>query len=125
DRHRPRSPASRPPSGHRSRRGSRGGVVTEPRYHRRADVLWRRSLDAVVLLPKDAAEPLTLAGTGPDLWELLADTRAEAEVVEALAARYRADSGTVANDVHLALAALLAVRAVAEAPANGAGSEPG
>jgi hypothetical protein len=39
-------------------------------YHH-ADVPWRRSLNAVLCLPLDAPEPVTLAGTGPEVWDLL------------------------------------------------------
>ena len=40
--------------------------MNAPSFRRRPDVLWRRSLDAVVLLPIDAEDPVTIAGTGVD-----------------------------------------------------------
>jgi hypothetical protein len=61
-------------------------MTTEVRWHRRPDVLWRRSLDAVVILPVAAKEPVALAGTGPVLWELLAEPRTTTDLVELLAA---------------------------------------
>ena len=55
------------------------------RWHRTPHVLWRRSLDAVHFLPPGADEPLTLAGTGPELWALLAEPRDADDIVAALA----------------------------------------
>ena len=43
------------------------------RYARRERVLWRRSGDAVVLLPADGSQVFTLEGSGVDLWQLLAE----------------------------------------------------
>ena len=68
-------------------------------YRRRVDVLWRRSLDTVVCLPPDESEPVTLAGTGPEVWDLLQTPHTLAELAAELSARHGADLGVVATDV--------------------------
>jgi hypothetical protein len=73
--------------------------VSGPRVRRREDVLWRRSLDAVLLLPAGATEPVTLVGSGPAVWELLAEPASVAELAQDLAARYATDTGTVEGDL--------------------------
>jgi hypothetical protein len=68
-------------------------------YRRRADVLWRRSLDTVVCLPPNETEPVTLAGTGPKVWDLLEAPHTLAQLATELSARHGADPGVVATDV--------------------------
>jgi hypothetical protein len=68
-------------------------------YRRRAGVLWRRSLDTVVCLPPDETEPVTLAGTGPEVWDLLRTPHTLAQIANELSARHGADPGVVATDV--------------------------
>ena len=72
-----------------------GSVV----YSRRDDVLWRRSLDSVVLLPVGADEPVSLPGTGAAVWDLLAEPATLPELVDALADVYGGDPSTIARDV--------------------------
>ncbi len=69
------------------------------RLRRRPDALWRRSLDAVVVLPAGTTESYTLGGTGPVVWELLAEWRTEANLVEVLAELFAADVDVVARDL--------------------------
>jgi len=71
----------------------------EPRWRRRPDALWRRSLDAVLVLPAGADEPVTLAGTGPALWELLADPCTVPQLAAVLSEGYDAEPATVEADV--------------------------
>jgi len=73
--------------------------MTPTRLHRAPHVLWRRTLDTVLLLPPGIDEPFVLAGTGPALWELLAEPRALDDLVAVLAAAYEADPDVVAADV--------------------------
>ena len=47
------------------------GPTPDVRYLRAPHVLWRSTLDAVVLLPDGAEEPFALSGTGPEIWHLL------------------------------------------------------
>jgi hypothetical protein len=69
------------------------------RWCRRPDVLVRRSLDAVVVLAVEGDELVTLAGTGPEVWDLLAEPRSLRELTEILAARHGAPADVVAADL--------------------------
>jgi Coenzyme PQQ synthesis protein D (PqqD) len=68
-------------------------------YRRRPDVPWRRSLDAALCLPPGAPEPVTLAGTGPEVWDLLERPYALGEPAAELAQRHGIDAQIVARDV--------------------------
>jgi Coenzyme PQQ synthesis protein D (PqqD) len=81
--------------------------VTTHRWHRHPHVLWRRSLDAVLVLPKGSAEPVTLAGTGPEIWELLEEPCSIDVMVAVLAERHAADPVVVQRDVSQLLELLL------------------
>jgi hypothetical protein len=82
-------------------------------------VLWRRSLDAVVLLPPGSSELLTLAETGPAVWDLLADWKTVEQLVDVMAERYGAEPGRVAADVEPLLDRLVALGAVETAADSG------
>ncbi|MDQ1430089.1 MAG: hypothetical protein QOF40_691 [Actinomycetota bacterium] len=82
--------------------------MSEPIWRRRPDVLWRRSLDAVVLLAEDAEEPINLAATGPDVWELLAEPRTLDALVDVLVTMYDVDADVIRSDVAVTLDALVA-----------------
>jgi hypothetical protein len=69
------------------------------RYARRERVLWRRSGDAVVLLPADGSQVFTLEGSGVDLWHLLSKPIALDEAADALAEAYGTTSDQVAADI--------------------------
>jgi coenzyme PQQ synthesis protein D (PqqD) len=83
--------------------------VNTTSYRRRPDVLWRRSLDTVLCLPPDSTEPVTLAGTGPEVWDLLQTPHSLAELAAELAARHRVDAEVVATDVRPVLERLAAL----------------
>jgi hypothetical protein len=83
---------------------------------RRDDVLWRRSLDAVILLPTEAEEPVTLPGTGAVVWDLLEEPTTLAELVETLTALYGEAPSVVEHDVATLLAELEDLGAVTQAP---------
>jgi hypothetical protein len=85
-------------------------------YRRRPEVLWRRSLDAVVLLPPGVAEPVTLAGTGPELWELLAEAHTLEDLAATLGTRHEADPGVVHADLEPIVARLVDAGAVERVP---------
>lgn len=74
-------------------------VVITPRYRRRPDALWRRSLDAVVILPVGGPETVTLAGTGVDLWDLLVTPASLGALAKGLARHYDADPAAVEADL--------------------------
>src|SRR5262249_30267347 len=108
-----RAPARRDPRG-RARPRRRGiALVSDLRYRRRPDVLWRGSLDAVIVLAAgEAAEPITVAGTGPAVWELLADRCTLADLAGRLGARCAVTPETVERDVAPLLEQLVAAGAV-------------
>ena len=81
-------------------------------WRRREDVLWRRSLDAVILLPADADDPVTLPGTGASVWDLLEEPASVAELVTVLAEAYDEDPAVVDHDVRALLAELESLGAV-------------
>ena len=81
-----------------------------PRYHRAPHVLWRCTLDTVVLLAVASDdEPFALSETGPELWELLVDPRTLDDIVAVLAAAHDADPQIVAGDVEPMLEHLAAL----------------
>jgi len=85
-------------------------------WRRRDDVLWRRSLDAVILMPLGAEEPVTLPDTGASVWGLLEEPATLAELVTTLTEAYdRADPSVVEHDVRTLLAELEALGAVTRA----------
>jgi hypothetical protein len=81
-------------------------------WRRRAAVLWRRTLEAVVLLPVEGDEVVTLAGTGTEIWELLAEPRTLEALVTVLADAHAADPAIVATDVEPVLERLVELAAV-------------
>lgn len=83
-----------------------------PRWRRRADVLWRRSLDAVIFLPPGESEPLTVTATGPEVWDLLAEPRSLEELAGTLAATHHADPSVVASDLAPVIEQLVALGVV-------------
>jgi hypothetical protein len=85
-------------------------------WRRRDDVLWRRSLDAVILLPVGADDPLTLPGTGANVWDLLEVPATLAELVATLADAYDEDPAVVQHDVSALLTELESLGAVTQEP---------
>ena len=80
---------------------------------RRADpVLWRATLDGVVVLPSHGQDAVALRGPAAGIWELLAQPMTEAALVSALARRYAIDEERVAGDVVCALDRLLELGAL-------------
>jgi hypothetical protein len=66
---------------------------------RRADVLWRATLDGVLIRPLGADELTKLAGTGRALWAALDEPATFDEVCERLAAGHDADAASIAADL--------------------------
>lgn len=91
----------------------------EARCRRAPHVLQRRTLGAYVLLAVDGDEPLIVAGTGADVWTLLADVRTLADLVDALSAHYSGDPDVIAADVRALLDTLVAAGVVLEIDAPG------
>jgi len=89
--------------------GSGAGATV---WRRRDDVLWRRSLDAVILLAANADEPLTLPDTGAIVWDLLEEPATFDELVTTLADVYNTDATTIATDITPLLEELAALGAL-------------
>ena len=60
------------------------GSADEPRWQRSPHVLWRRSLDAVLLVAPGTATPRALTDLGPVVWALLAEERSIESVMATL-----------------------------------------
>jgi hypothetical protein len=90
--------------------------VSEHRLRRGEHVLWRESLDAVLLLPVGTAPPITLVGTGPEVWELLAAPASAPELARELATRHDADPATVEADLAPVLDRLVALGVIEPVP---------
>jgi len=88
---------------------------SEAVWRRRAAVSWRRSIDAVVLMPAGAAEPAALPGTAAAVWDLLAEPASLAELVAALSEVYAVDPEAITDDVAALLAQLAELGAVERA----------
>ena len=75
------------------------------RWHRRDDVLWRRTLEGIVVArpERDGPDPVTIGGGGVAVWECLDRPRSTAELVDALVATFTADRDTVERDVEVLL----------------------
>lgn len=97
--------------------------MSTARVRRRPDVLWRRSLDAVVLLPAGEDEVLTLAGTGPAVWELLAEWRTPDDLAAILADAFKSPLTVVEADLTRLLTELEA-HGVLETAADSGGGGP-
>lgn len=81
-------------------------------WWRRADVSWRRSIDAVVLMPAGAKDPAALPGTAAAVWDLLAEPATLDELVSALADAYAVDPAAITGDVVALLERLEALGAI-------------
>lgn len=75
---------------------------------RRADVLWRATLDGVLVRPLGAEALTKLAGTGMSLWLELEEPASFEELCDRLAAVHDADSSTIAHDLEPVIADLVA-----------------
>lgn len=77
------------------------GAAPQPRvlWVRSPDVLWRRTLEAVVLLAPDTGEIITLTATGQALWEALEEPGTVPEVAARVADGYDVAPEVVAADI--------------------------
>jgi len=80
------------------------------------EALWRKTPFATVVLARSNDEPLVLAGTSQELWELLAQPRTVAALTTSLAQRYETEPTVIASDVSAWLATLSACGAVRASP---------
>ena len=70
------------------------------------EVLTRHGGFGLVLIATTGARPVTLRGTGPDMWDFFETPHTEPELVEWLAQRYQVAAAIVARDVAPALVKL-------------------
>ena len=77
----------------------RPAAARERRLARATDVLSRHGAFGVLVLGRDGVLPVTLAGSGELLWNVLAVPHTESEVVDALALEYRGARATIAADI--------------------------
>lgn len=82
------------------------------RWVRADPVVWRRSLDQVVLLPPAAGEPMALSGAAVAAWELLAQPQPLAALVATLAELYDVRPEAIEPDVAALLTRLRELAAV-------------
>jgi hypothetical protein len=66
---------------------------------RRGDVLWRATLNGVLIRPPGADEVVKLAGTGLALWAELEQPTHFSDLCASLAAGHRADPNQIAADL--------------------------
>lgn len=76
---------------------------------RSRSALWRTGEFGVVLLGPGMSDPITIAGPGPQLWELLRAARTEDEIVTELADVFSTDPGVVRRDVGPILRELVSI----------------
>jgi hypothetical protein len=93
--------------------------MMSPAFRRRPDLLWRRSLDAVMLLPAGADDVITIAGTGVDAWELLDTWRTVEALTDLLASRFGADRRVVEPDLEALISELRELGALEVAADSG------
>ena len=62
-------------------------------------MLWRRSLDAVLVLPPAVDQPMTLLGTGAGIWDILAVSTSTDELVGSLAGSFGVKRQSVELDL--------------------------
>ena len=73
---------------------------------RRADVLWRRVLDGVLVRRRGDDEPVLISGGGAALWDQLGQSTAPEELIGHLARNHHASRDEVAADVERLLVEL-------------------
>jgi Coenzyme PQQ synthesis protein D (PqqD) len=78
-----------------------------PKLRRSQGVVWRRTMDGVVVLPARSVEPIALLGPAANMWEMLAEPLTAAELVAALADHYGVEPDRVTNEIRATLDGLL------------------
>lgn len=76
-------------------------------WHRSEGVVWRRTMDGIVVLPGQGQEPIALLGAAASLWELLGEPLTAEEIVAALAELYGVDTEQVSSEIGATLDGLL------------------
>ncbi len=84
------------------------------RWRRRPDVAWRTTLRGVVIFAPAAPAPVTIVGSGQEVWSLLERPHSLDELVAALSERYPAPETTIRADVSALLGQLSRLGALDE-----------
>lgn len=74
---------------------------------RRADVLWRRVGERILIRRLDDPDLVVLADTAVDLWDALAEAATITAIVDALATAHGASVDAITADVQLAVTSLI------------------
>jgi len=74
---------------------------------RRADVLWRRVGERILIRRLDDPDLVVLADTAVDLWDALAEAATVTAIVDALATAHGASVDAITADVQLAVTSLI------------------
>ena len=90
------------------------------RWRRQPGATWRYSLGGVVVLAPGAEDPVTIAGSGGAVWELLARPRSTEELARELSERFSTDPANLTEDLGALLGRLAAAGALEEVPPLGA-----
>jgi hypothetical protein len=91
-------------------------VERESRWQRSPHVLWRRSLDAVLLVAPGGDAPSVLDGLAPVVWELLAEERSVEAMVATLSDLSSAGFPVAERDVGELIEQLVELGVVRRAP---------
>ena len=78
-------------------------AVTHAYWVRRNDVLWRWTLDGLLVLPAGREEPIVLERPGQALWQALREPRSLAEAVVVVSEEQGRDHDSVALELHESL----------------------
>lgn len=70
------------------------------RWIRSPEVVWRTSLERIVLLPPGAHDPTVVTGPGAVVWLLTEEPMTTEEIVSQLARVYRTPRQQIEDDVH-------------------------
>lgn len=84
----------------------------ESLFERAPGVLWRRSLDGVLVLAPGENAPLHISPPGDGIWELLAQSTTADQLTDCLANLYDVGDDVVQADVRRVLATLWDVGAI-------------
>ena len=87
--------------------------MSDEEVYRRGDVLWRRTVDRVVILLPGSGEFLALKATGCDLWGALEESGSIRQLAERLSLAYGASVDQIAADIAPVIQQLAGCGAVA------------
>jgi len=87
--------------------------VTQSWEYRRGNVLWRQTVDRVIIMIPSSGESFALKGTGCDLWAALHEPGSVVQLAERLSGVYGASIEQIAADIAPVIEELAGYGAVA------------